>query len=191
MTDHLVARAADAAWIPAGGALADATGYVGWTAVGPDSPAVHTGFGLGRMEPGGRIPWHVHSYEESLYVTAGEVVVQTHGESVLLTAGDYGLIPIGELSYKRINHPSEVLSIGQKVEVVVKKLDFQAQRISLSFKQLLANPWDAFAQRHRPGFHYNQEGDEAVNCRGGQLDAERDERARQRVRHLPPYQQGS
>jgi small subunit ribosomal protein S1 len=76
--------------------------------------------------------------------------LQPFGAFVDLGAAD-GLIPIGEMSYKRITHPSEILSIGQKVEVVVKKLDFQAQRISLSLKQLLANPWDAFAQRHRPG----------------------------------------
>lgn len=76
--------------------------------------------------------------------------LQPFGAFVDLGAAD-GLIPIGEMSYKRINHPSEILSIGQKVEVMVKKLDFQAQRISLSLKQLLANPWDAFAQRHRPG----------------------------------------
>lgn len=76
--------------------------------------------------------------------------LQPFGAFVDLGAAD-GLIPIGELSWKRIQHPSEVLSIGQKVEVVVKKLDFQAQRISLSFKQLLGNPWDEFAQRHRPG----------------------------------------
>jgi quercetin dioxygenase-like cupin family protein len=95
MTSHLVARAADAVWAPAGGALADATGYLGWSAVGFDSPAVHTGFGLGRLDAGGRIPWHLHSYEESLYVTAGEVIVQTPEGAVLMTAGDYGLIPVG------------------------------------------------------------------------------------------------
>lgn len=76
--------------------------------------------------------------------------LQPFGAFVDLGAAD-GLIPIGELSWKRIAHPSEILSIGQKVEVVVKKLDFQASRISLSLKQLLDNPWDAFAQRHRPG----------------------------------------
>ncbi len=76
--------------------------------------------------------------------------LQPFGAFVDLGAAD-GLIPIGELSWKRIAHPSEVLSIGQRVEVVVKKLDFQAGRISLSFKQLLDNPWDAFAQRNRPG----------------------------------------
>lgn len=95
MTSHLVARARDAVWASATGALAGATGYVGWTAVGADSAAVHTGFGLGRLEPGGRVPWHLHSYEESLYVTAGEVIVQTPEGATLMTAGDYGLIPLG------------------------------------------------------------------------------------------------
>ena len=95
MTSHLVARAADAVWAPAGGPLAGATGYLGWSAVGPGSDAVHTGFGLGRMEAGGRIPWHLHSYEESMYVLSGEVVVQTPDGATILGPGDYGLIPLG------------------------------------------------------------------------------------------------
>ena len=91
---HVVSRAEDAAWLPAGGALDGASGYLGWAAIGPDSPAVHTGFGLGRLEPGGRLPWHLHSYEESMYVTAGQVVVQTPERATLLGPGDYGLIPV-------------------------------------------------------------------------------------------------
>ena len=92
---HLVARAADAVWAPAAGALASATGYVGWAAVGPDSPAVHTGFGLGRLDPGGRLPWHVHSYEESLYLVEGGCVIQTPDGATRLGTGAYGLIPVG------------------------------------------------------------------------------------------------
>jgi small subunit ribosomal protein S1 len=76
--------------------------------------------------------------------------LQPFGAFVDLGASD-GLIPVSELSWKRINHPNEVLTIGQRVEVVVKKLDPQARRISLSLKQLLANPWDAFIANHRPG----------------------------------------
>ncbi len=72
------------------------------------------------------------------------------GAFVDLGAAD-GLIPIGEMSWKRIEHPSEILSVGQRVEVQIKRLDQQANRISLSLKQLLENPWDEFAQRHRPG----------------------------------------
>ena len=57
--------------------------------------AVHTGFGLSRLAPGGSVPAHVHSYEESLYVLDGRVVVQTPGEAARLGPGDYGLIPVG------------------------------------------------------------------------------------------------
>jgi quercetin dioxygenase-like cupin family protein len=56
---------------------------------------VHTGFGLGRLAPGAALPSHLHSYEESLYVLEGEVVVQTPGEAALLGPGDYGWIPVG------------------------------------------------------------------------------------------------
>ncbi len=76
--------------------------------------------------------------------------LQTFGAFVDLGAAD-GLIPIGELSWKRINHPDEIVALGQRVEVVVKRLDQTAKRISLSLKQLLANPWDEFALRNRPG----------------------------------------
>jgi quercetin dioxygenase-like cupin family protein len=95
MTDHLVARAADLAWAPPAGPLAGSPGLEGWSVVDASTPSVHTGFGLSRFGPGGAVPAHVHSYEESLYVLEGEVVVQTPGEAARLAPGDYGLIPVG------------------------------------------------------------------------------------------------
>jgi quercetin dioxygenase-like cupin family protein len=59
------------------------------------SGAVHTGFGIVELEPGGRLPWHVHSYEDSLYVLEGEVVVDTGDGAHLLRPGDYGVIAVG------------------------------------------------------------------------------------------------
>ena len=94
-THHLVRRAESTQWSTAAGPLAGAQGYAAWPVVDAGTPAVHTGFGLGRFEPGGSLPPHVHSYEESLYVLEGQVVVQTPGEAVRLRAGDYGLVPIG------------------------------------------------------------------------------------------------
>ena len=94
-TSHLVRPASATQWTPAPGPLAGAPGYAGWSVVDATSPAVHTGFGLGRFHPGGSLPAHVHSFEESLYVTEGEVVVQTPGEAVRLGPGDYGLVPLG------------------------------------------------------------------------------------------------
>jgi small subunit ribosomal protein S1 len=76
--------------------------------------------------------------------------LQPFGAFVDLGGAD-GLIPVSEMSWKRVAHPSEVLQVGQRVEVVVKKMDPEARRISLSLRQLLANPWDSFAANNRPG----------------------------------------
>ena len=94
-THHVVRRGVSPDWVPAHGRLAGATGYAAWSVVDAGTPAVHTGFGLGRFDPGGSMPAHVHSYEESLYVLQGQVVVQTAGEAVRLGPGDYGLLPVG------------------------------------------------------------------------------------------------
>ena len=50
---------------PAAGWAGAATGYRRGAAVGEDQGAVHTGFVINELEPGGSIPWHVHSFEES------------------------------------------------------------------------------------------------------------------------------
>jgi len=95
VTDHLVAPGTSLAWAPPGGPLAGSPGLEGWSVLDASTAAVHTGFGLGRLAPGGSVPAHVHSYEESLYVLDGSVVVQTPGEAASLGPGDYGLIPVG------------------------------------------------------------------------------------------------
>jgi small subunit ribosomal protein S1 len=55
--------------------------------------------------------------------------------------GADGFLHIGEISWTRINKPSDVLQIGQKIEVQVLTLDPEAKKIGLGMKQLLANPW--------------------------------------------------
>ena len=71
------AAARTAAFVRAGGWAAGATGYRRWTIVGEDDGAVHTGFGLCELEPGGAVPAHLHSFEESFYVVDGTGVLQT------------------------------------------------------------------------------------------------------------------
>src|SRR5215218_4246337 len=94
-THHLVAHGSSLAWTPPAGPLARAPGLEGWSVLDATTAAVHTGFGLSRLASGGSVPAHVHSYEESLYVVDGQVVVQTPGEAARLGPGDYGLIPVG------------------------------------------------------------------------------------------------
>lgn len=53
-----------------------------------------------------------------------------------------GLIHVSKLSWERIKHPSEVIEPGQKVKVKVDKIDKQTGKISLSYRDLLENPWD-------------------------------------------------
>jgi ribosomal protein S1 len=62
-----------------------------------------------------------------------------------------GLIHVSKLSWERIKHPSEVIEPGQKVKVKVDKIDPQTGKISLSYRDLLENPWDHAAETITPG----------------------------------------
>jgi quercetin dioxygenase-like cupin family protein len=63
--------------------------------VGPDQGAVHTDLYAGSMDPGGWLAPHVHSYEEALYIIAGELLVRIEGRVHRLVQGDYVLFQIG------------------------------------------------------------------------------------------------
>jgi quercetin dioxygenase-like cupin family protein len=92
---YLVARAG-------GGDLAEPRAFAGhahgfgrWAVVGEAAGAAHTGFGICALEAGGRIDAHVHSFEQSVFVLEGRLVLNTPEGSVLLGPGDYGLVPVG------------------------------------------------------------------------------------------------
>jgi quercetin dioxygenase-like cupin family protein len=95
MSSHLVARAAGAAYAAPGGWAAGATGYRRWDVVTEAAGSVHTGFNVGVLGPGGTIPAHVHSFEESVYVLDGRGVLATADGAVTLGPGDYALLPVG------------------------------------------------------------------------------------------------
>jgi small subunit ribosomal protein S1 len=83
----------------------------------------------------------------------GEVVnVMSYGAFVKLEPGIEGLVHISEMSWtKRINHPSEVVSIGDQIEVQVLSINKEKQEISLGMKQVQPNPWDQVAGKYPPG----------------------------------------
>ncbi len=82
----------------------------------------------------------------------GEVVnVMSYGAFVKLEPGIEGLVHISEMSWtKRINHPNEMVSIGDQIEVQILNLNKEKQEISLGLKQVQANPWDKVAERYPP-----------------------------------------
>ena len=62
-----------------------------------------------------------------------------------------GLVHVSELSWKHIDHPSEVVEVGQEVTVEVLDVDFVRERVSLSLKATQEDPWQAFARTHAIG----------------------------------------
>ena len=65
-----------------------------------------------------------------------------------------GLLHVTDISWKRINHPAEVLSVGQTVKVKVIKFNEDNQRISLGMKQLEEDPWQSVANKYQVGDVY-------------------------------------
>jgi len=94
---------------------------------------------------------------ESRYPVAskrvGEVVnIMSYGAFVKLEDGVEGLVHISEMSWtRRINHPSELVKTGDKVEVVVLEYNKEKQEISLGMKQAETNPWELVEQHYPVG----------------------------------------
>jgi small subunit ribosomal protein S1 len=59
-----------------------------------------------------------------------------------------GLLHITDMSWSRLNHPSEMLKVGQEVEVLVLDIDREKERVSLGLKQKTSNPWDKIAEKY-------------------------------------------
>jgi small subunit ribosomal protein S1 len=62
-----------------------------------------------------------------------------------------GLLHITDMSWGRVGHPSEILKVGQDIDVVVLDINREKERVSLGLKQKLANPWDSIEQKYPVG----------------------------------------
>jgi len=80
-------------------------------------------------------------YTEKKVVTGFIKNLTDYGAFIDLGGID-GLLHITDISWKRINHPSELLRVGDEIEVVVLKYDSEKNRVSLGMKQLQDDPWD-------------------------------------------------
>ncbi|MEX2213724.1 MAG: 30S ribosomal protein S1 [Phycisphaeraceae bacterium] len=99
-------------------------------------------------------PWEniEAKYPANTRVHGAVTNIVSYGAFVKLEDGVEGLVHISEMSWtKRINHPSEMLSVGQEVDVVVLDINKDKQEISLGIKQTEVNPWELVAQKYPPG----------------------------------------
>ncbi len=83
----------------------------------------------------------------------GKIVsLADYGAFVELAEGVEGLIHVSEMSWtKRVKHPSQIINVGDEVDVQVLDVDSTARRISLGMKQLMANPWVELKNSYLPG----------------------------------------
>ncbi len=107
--------------------------------------------GIKQLEPD---PWKniEQEYKVDTRVTGRVRNLTAFGAFIELEEGIDGLVHISDLSWtKRIQHPSEVMKKGEKVEVMVLKVDRENRRISLGYKQLKTDPWPELSRKYAVG----------------------------------------
>lgn len=84
-------------------------------------------------------------------VRTGHVISLADFGAFVDIGGADGLVHLSEISWKRLSHPSEMLKVGQKVQVKVLGVDPERKRISLSMRELEQDPWQAIASKFGEG----------------------------------------
>ena len=95
----------------------------------------------------------VASLEEGQVIDGVVKNITDYGAFVDLGGID-GLLHVTDIAWRRVNHPSEVLNIGQQVKVKIIKINHETHRISLGMKQLLADPWEGIEKRYPVGTRF-------------------------------------
>ncbi len=107
--------------------------------------------GLKQLVPS---PWEnvEERFPKGEKITGKVVNLTKYGAFIRLDEGVEGLIHVSEMSWtKHINHPSEILEVGQEIECVVLEVDKENHKISLGLKQLEPNPWEVAAEKYPKG----------------------------------------
>ena len=92
----------------------------------------------------------IESLEEGNLVTGRVKTIRGFGAFVDMGDAD-GLVPISELSWQMLKSPSDVVSIGDELTLKILKIDMESQRVSLSLKQTLPEPWESVPERYSDG----------------------------------------
>ncbi len=95
----------------------------------------------------------VQNLEEGQVIDGVVKNITDYGAFVDLGGID-GLLHVTDIAWRRVNHPSEALSIGQQVKVKIVKINHETHRISLGMKQLLDDPWQGIEAKYPVGTRY-------------------------------------
>jgi len=99
-------------------------------------------------------PWELveEKFAVGTKITGKIVSLTDYGAFIEIEPGVEGLIHVSEMSWtKKVRHPSKIVELGEMVEAIVKDLDVERKRISLSLKEVQANPWKLALDRYPVG----------------------------------------
>ena len=99
-------------------------------------------------------PWEMveEKFGIGTKITGKIVSLTDYGAFIEIEPGVEGLIHVSEMSWtKKVRHPSKIVELGEMVEAIVKDLDVERKRISLSLKEVQANPWKLALDRYPVG----------------------------------------
>jgi small subunit ribosomal protein S1 len=119
--------------------------------IGVDKENEKISLGLKQKTPS---PWETveHRYPVGVRVHGTVVNIMNYGVFVRLEEGVEGLVHISEMSWtRRLSHPSEMVDLGDEIEVVVLNVNKERREISLGIKQTEINPWTIAAQKYPAG----------------------------------------
>lgn len=127
MSHHIVKKAADLTFETPPEFEGRSEGFGRDPVVSEASGSVQMGFEVARLQPGGHVDTHVHSFEESIYVVEGELCLDTTEGSYALVPGDYALLPVGMTHALRNVAASPVTFSDMKAPMPRERFDFDTQ----------------------------------------------------------------
>lgn len=116
-----------------------------------DSVNKKVSLGLKQLVPD---PWESfeNKYKKGEKYKGTVTKITSFGGFIELEDGIEGLCHVSELSWtRRVNHPKEILKVGDNVEIMILDYDLEKKTVSLGLKQVLPNPWDTIENRHAIG----------------------------------------
>jgi quercetin dioxygenase-like cupin family protein len=127
MSGHIVTKAEDFRYATPSEFSNRSKGYVAASVVDEPGGAVQMGFRVANLEPGGEVDSHIHSFEESIYVVDGSLMVDTPEGSYELAGGDYGLLPVGMTHGFRNTSTASVSFAEMKAPLPRQRFGFDTQ----------------------------------------------------------------
>ncbi|HSL09983.1 MAG TPA: cupin domain-containing protein [Actinomycetota bacterium] len=128
-------------------------GYASDAVVDEPSGGVQMGFRVSRIEAGGRVDAHVHSFEESIFVIDGELTVDTLEGAVRMVAGDYGLLPVGVTHAFRNTSDAAVGFAEMQAPLPRARFGYDTRLVPERLPERIARPIDVRDPRTRAFGH--------------------------------------